>query len=116
MEDQYLALSAFGVDKVDFILSCTHGTPLRVTWWPKSTLSKNGDRWWLKNEVLHIGKGEQVKPADTKITAPSYPSQGTQLPGAPYAPIPQQEPYPQPVPPLPHAEPNYTPNNDDLPF
>ena len=117
MEDEYITFNAFGEDKVNKILSYPEGTMLKIVWWPKSNASKSGDRWFVKNNVISIGLAQpEVKSADTKIKAPTYPQQGTQMPGGGYAPMPQAHSYPQPQPPLPESDPNYMPDSSDLPF
>ena len=119
MEEEYMTFNAFGKDKVNQILSYPEGTMLKVVWWPKSNASKSGDRWFTRNNVLNVGlANSEAKSADTKIKAPSYTDQGTQLPSG-YAPMPIQGPkasYPQPVPPMPQEDRSYTPNEEDLPF
>ena len=97
MEDEFITFNAFGEDKVNQILSFREGTRLKVVWWPKSNSSKSGDKWYSRNNAISIGLANpEAKAADTKVTAPSFPQQGTQLPKSeawknPYQAMPQQE-------------------------
>ena len=110
MNEKTIVFSAFGEDKVDKLLATPYGTMLKVVWWPEATQGRNSGVWYGKNSAISIGSAQsEAKSADTKITAPSYPAQGTQMPNPGYRTI------PQPVPPLPPM-PDYNPDPDNLPF
>lgn len=112
MNEKSIAFSAFGVDLVDKLLSLPIGTMLKVVWWPEANWSQKTGKYYPKNQVISIGlaKGE-AKSADTKITAPTFQQQGTQLPGnAGYAQV------PSPQPPLPTYNGPVDVPLDDLPF
>lgn len=94
MEEKQILFSAFGVERVDKLIALPKGTPLKIVWWPETTQSKDGSRYFTKNSVISIGKAKpEAKSLDTKITAPSFPEypprQSTALPPSSpaYAPI-----------------------------
>lgn len=83
MNEKFMTFSVFGVGKVNQLLGYKEGTRLKVLWWPESNQAKNG-KYYPKNSVISIYLAEpQVKSADTKITAPSYPQPQPPLPGNP---------------------------------
>ena len=140
MNERHMTFSAFGVERVNKLLSIPYGTKLKIVWWPDCNQSKNSDRWFPKNSVLQISviKPEQAQaPAQQpqqRITAAqtmyerlgmtptpaggyAYPQQGTQTPGAYQPQQPQQPTYP-PIAPPPTMEPPIPAKDgaDDLPF
>ena len=81
MDEEHITFNAFGEDMVNKVLSFPEGTMLKVVWWPKASESKSTGKWYPKLQAYSVGLANpEVKSADTKITAPSYPGQGTQLP------------------------------------
>lgn len=89
MKDKYITFSAFGEDRVDKILSFPLGTVLRVSWWPESVQSRDGDRWFSKNSVLSVSEAS--------------------------APSPRERNKPE-TPPTHRNEPHFDKDSDDLPF
>lgn len=97
MEEEHITFNAFGEDMVNKVLSFPEGTMLKVVWWPKSNEAKSTGKWYPKLQAYSIGLANtEAKSAGTKIAAPSFPQQGTQLPKSeawknPYQAMPQQE-------------------------
>lgn len=93
LQERNICLNAFGVDKVNRILSTPLGTNLRVTFQP--TARQYNDKWFGKNEVFGISVIQQPAPAPAPQypPQPTYPQQGTAMP--PQAPV-YQHPVQQP--------------------
>lgn len=123
MNDKEILFSAFGVDRVNKLMSIPKGTTLRVVWWPECNQAKNSDRRFAKNSVINIsivqpqsGIQHAPQPAPQQpITAAQamYDRLGmTPTPNGGYA-YPQQPTPPQMQPPMPMAQPQA---QEDLPF
>ena len=54
MNDKEILFSAFGVDRVNKLMSIPKGTTLRVVWWPDCNQARNSDRRFAKNSVINI--------------------------------------------------------------
>ena len=110
MNENLICFNAFGEDKVNKIINLPLGTPLKVVWWPKTNQSKSTGKCYPMNAAINISvvKGE-AKPADTKITAPNFPAQGTQMPGSSFQ---GSEAWKNPF--METPQPN--PDESDLPF
>lgn len=97
MNEKLITFNAFGEDKVTKILSYPMGTFLKVVWWPDTNQNRSTGKCFPKNSAISFGLGQhEVKSADTKITAPSFPEQKTQTPKSeswknPYKEIPQPD-------------------------
>lgn len=96
LQERNICLNAFGVDRVNRILSTPLGTVLRVTFSP--TAREYNGKWYGRNEVFGITTVNQqaAQPQQSYQAAPPAPApvpqQGTQLPQ--YAPA-YQPPQPQ---------------------
>ena len=102
LQERNICLNAFGVDRVNKLLSTPLGTMLRVTFQP--TAREYNGKWFGKNEVFGISV---LQPQTTQAPPqgyapqPQYPPQGTTMPQAPaypqqgYAPQQAQQPAPQ---------------------
>ena len=112
MNEKFIVFEAFGVDRVDKLLSLPKGTPLKVGWWPEANQSRDG-RYFPKNSAISIGLVKaEPKAADTNLRRPDFPQQGTFVPGAAYA----QVPTPQPPLPAYDGPVDDLPGDDGLPF
>lgn len=72
MQEKYITFNAFGVDRVNKLLSIPKGTTLRVSWEPdarRSQMSDGSEKWWASFSVFSI---TQVKE--------QIPQQGTSMP------------------------------------
>ena len=95
MNEKEIVFSLFGAGKVSSFSEYKVGDWLKVVWWPECNQGKNG-KYYSKNNVLAVYKIDApAKSAETKITAPSYPT---------------------PQPPLPQGDPYFSPKDDDMPF
>lgn len=105
LQERHIHLNAFGVDRVNKILSCPIGTQLRVTFQP--TAREYNGKWYGKNEVFGITFPQPQVQTQAAQTAPQYtPQFGTQMP--PQAPVyqqPAQFVQPTPVQPAPVQQP-----------
>jgi len=101
LQERNICLNAFGVEKVNRLLSTPLGTNLRVTFQP--TARQYNDKWFGKNEVFGISVIQQPQvqqPAPQQYAPqPAYSPLGTAMP--PQAPV-----YQQPVqqPPMPDTD------------
>jgi hypothetical protein len=113
MQEQYIALTASGVERVDKLIALPLGTMLRVEFQISARKSEyNGqERWWGALNVFRITPVAQGHPAQQ--AAPQQPvQQGLNFPQYPPQQPVYQQPAQQPVPaPAPAAPPS-----DDLPF
>lgn len=102
LQERNICLNAFGVDRVNRILSTPLGTMLRVTFQP--TARQYNEKWYGKNEVFGINtiqpQAQPQQPAPQY--PPQYPVQGTQMP--PQTPAYQAPVYQQPVQPAPQQD------------
>ena len=111
LQERHIHLNAFGLDRVNRLLSLSLGTMLRVSFQP--TAREYNGKWFGKNEVFGISV---IQPqAQQAPTAQQY--GGTQMP--PQTPVYQQpaQQYQQPAPapaPAPAAPPAQA--EEDLPF
>lgn len=106
MNEKFITFSAFGVDRVDKLLSLPIGTMLKVVWWPESNVARSTGKWYPKLSVISIGLATpEPKAADTNVRRPDFPQQGASVLGPAYAQV------PTPQPPLPA----YRDSSDDLP-
>jgi hypothetical protein len=114
LQERNICLNAFGVDRVNRILSTPLGTMLRVTFQP--TARQYNEKWYGKNEVFGITviqpQAQPQQPAPQY--PPQYPVQGTQMP--PQTPAYQAPVYQQPVQPAPQGFPAGLTAEDDIPF
>jgi hypothetical protein len=115
LQERNICLNAFGVDRVNRILSTPLGTTLRVTFQP--TARQYNEKWYGKNEVFGITviqpQAQPQQPAPQY--PPQYPVQGTQMP--PQTPAYQAPVYQQPVQaPAPQGFPAGLTAEDDIPF
>ena len=99
MQERHIHLNAFGLDKVNKILSVQLGTTIRVVFQPSAR--QYNDKWYGKNEVfgITIPQQTQVQQPQQPQGFPPYPP--TQMP--PQAPVyqqPVQQAPPQPQQPL----------------
>ena len=80
MNEKEIVFSLFGAGKVGILVDYPIGTWLKVIWWPESNQGKNG-KYYTKNNVIAVYKIDSpAKSADTKITAPNYPTPQPPLP------------------------------------
>lgn len=109
MQEQYIALTASGVERVDKLITLPLGTMLRVEFQISARKSEyNGqEKWWGALNVFRITPMAQEQPAQQ--ATPRQPvQQGLNPPQQPV----YQQPAQQPIPTLaPEAQPS-----DDLPF
>ena len=115
LQERNICLNAFGVDRVNRILSTPLGKMLRVTFQP--TARQYNEKWYGKNEVFGINtiqpQAQPQQPAPQY--PPQYPVQGTQMP--PQTPAYQAPVYQQPVQaPAPQGFPAGLTAEDDIPF
>jgi len=115
LQERNICLNAFGVDRVNRILSTPLGTMLRVTFQP--TARQYNEKWYGKNEVFGITviqpQAQPQQPAPQY--PPQYPMQGTQMP--PQTPAYQAPVYQQPVQaPASQGFPAGLTAEDDIPF
>ena len=111
MNEKFITFSAFGVERVDKLLSLPIGTMLKVIWWPESNQARSTGKYYPKLNVISIGLVKpEAKPAETNVRRPDYPQQGTSVPGTAYAQV------PTPQPPLPAYDGPADVPSDDLPF
>ena len=125
LQERHIHLSAFGVDKVNRILSVPLGTTVRVTFSP--TAREYNGKWYGKNEVygITIQPQAQAQPQPAPQPAPQYaqpqypqPAPVYQQPAPQYAqptPSPALAPAPAPAP-APIMPPQPTQGEDDLPW
>lgn len=121
LQERNICLNAFGVDKVNRLLSTPIGTTLRVTFQP--TAREYNEKWYGKNEAFGITVLQPQVGAPTHAPAPvppqytplqpQYPPQGTQMPVQ--TPV-YQQPAPQYQPPVSPAFRALTAPEDDLPM
>ena len=115
MQEAFIAFSCSGVDRVNKLLSLPLGTLIKVSFIPsaRSYTDQEGKvKWFGSNDAISINpvQGVAVQPAayppQGGIAQPTYPQQGTQIPGQfqrqpQYAPQPAYQPqapvYQQPV-------------------
>ena len=111
MNEKFITFSAFGVERVDKLLSLPIGTMLKVVWWPESNQARTTGKYYPKLNVISIGLVKpEAKAVDTNVRRPDYPQQGTYVPGTAYAQV------PTPQPPLPAYDDPVDIPSDDLPF
>ena len=121
LQERHIHLSAFGVDKVNRILSVPLGTTVRVTFSP--TAREYNGKWYGKNEVygITIQPQAQAQPQPApQYTQPQYPQPAPvyQQPAPQYAqqtPSPALAPAPAPAP-APIMPPQPAQGEDDLPW
>lgn len=109
LQERHIHLSAFGVDKVNRILSVPLGTTVRVTFSP--TAREYNGKWYGKNEVYGITIQPQAQ-------AQPQPAPVYQQPAPQYAqptPSPALAPAPAPAP-APIMPPQPAQGEDDLPW
>ena len=109
LQERHIHLSAFGVDKVNRILSVPLGTMVRVTFSP--TAREYNGKWYGKNEVYGITIQPQAQ-------AQPQPAPVYQQPAPQYAqatPSPALAPAPAPAP-APIMPPQPAQGEDDLPW
>lgn len=115
LQERNICLNAFGVEKVNRLLSTPLGTLLRVTFQP--TARQYNEKWYGKNEVFGISViQQQAQPAPQYAPQPQYPPQGTAIPQQAPA-YPAQPTYPQPqYAPAPQSVPQPPVVDEDIPF
>ena len=111
MNEKFITFSAFGVERVDKLLSLPIGTMLKVVWWPESNQARSTGKYYSKLSVISIGLVKpEPKAADTNVRRPDFPQHGTSVPGTAYAQV------PTPQPPLPAYDGPADVDDQDLPF
>lgn len=90
MQEAFIAFSCSGVDRVNKLLSLPLGTLIKVSFIPsaRSYTDQEGKvKWFGSNDAISINpvQGVAVQPAayppQDGIAQPTYPQQGTQIPG-----------------------------------
>lgn len=95
LQERHILFSAFGVDKVNRILSSPIGTQMRVTFSP--TAREYNGKWYGKNDVFGISVIQPQAPqAPQYAPQPQFPQQGTGMPPQAPAYPPTQPTYQQP--------------------
>lgn len=73
MNEKFIVFSAFGVDKVDKLLSLPAGTTLKVAWWPEANFARNNGKWYPKLSAISINVVTGQQPKTEKVAAPNFP-------------------------------------------